>query len=1139
MRRMVVARRESLGHTDARSGPGRLLPVVVALLALTAATPAHSPEAVAVRAGIHSGFGRLVLEWPAPVEVEGQGEGTRYRLRFGRPLAAVLDAAVARLGDYLESAQLRPDGRELVLELAPGIAVRQTVEGGRTVVLDLAPAAAAGRVEVRTGLHDGFARVVFDWPEPTRFEATAAAEQVEIRFSRAGAIDTAEIAPRLSAWLEDARASRGAGGSEVRLELQPGVSARVFRVDEERIAVDLSATPARGVEGGAAARAQAPAARVAPTRPPQSAPAPAPAAPVRPPEGAQAPAAPRSTTAPTPAPELEPAAPPTDQVRAADLRITAGTLDDGAVLDFAWTRPVAAAVFVRAAHLWVVFAAATSRAEDLALPPAVGDYLGQGERIAARGGTAFRFALLRPLAAAAHRDDRTWRVRLSAAAPAPRFLYPLRLAEPARLRLAPGEAPRLVVAHDPETGDRLTVWPLLQPGLGQPRQSFVELELPATAQGLTWRLRSDRVQARTVGHAVEFDAPGGLALSEPRGSEPSAVAEPPALRASAAVVPAPPPAVRAEPVPAVRAEPMPAARTEPAPAPAPIEHHRAAAGAAVSLGLVGRGLRPADTAPERRVVLLQALAEAAPDERNARRLELARYYLSRALAAEALGVLGALQGPEDEATRRARQALSGGAELLMGRIDAAAAALGATPFDDDPEVALWRAAIAAGRQDWPQAARELERTEQVLATYPQALRVRLGLAAARAAIETGDAGLAATLLEQLEGLELAPGERARLAFLGGVASAQSGAPEAADAIWRTLEHDGPVEVRVQAAFARTELLLEAGELEPAEAIARLAGTRGLWAGHPWEERMLARLAQIYLDAGDPVRALRTWRELLERYPATVEAAAITARTRDTLVEALSADGKAALAPVPAYALWREFEQLVPNDGQGDALRRRMAERLAGLDLIRPAAALLDGLLTARLAGVDKAAAGAELAELWLREPAPEAALSALERSQIEAPLPPALDQRRRILEADALARLERRAAARAALDGLDTPAADALRIALLWQEQDWPRLVAAIEHVLARRAPGAPLAEDEQAMVVELAIAHARLGNDAALAELRTRFAAALRSRPLEPAFLMATNAPVTAGAPAAVLAAAARHLQRVRGYLAAARTGH
>jgi hypothetical protein len=476
----------------------------------------------------------------------------------------------------------------------------------------------------------------------------------------------------------------------------------------------------------------------------------------------------------------------------------------------------------------------------------------------------------------------------------------------------------------------------------------------------------------------------------------------------------------------------------------------------------------------------------------------------------------------------------------MGRIDAAAAALGAAAFNDDPEVALWRAAVAASRHDWSQAARELERSGEVLSAYPQALRLRLGLVAAATAIETGKAELAASVLAQLEGLELARDERARLAFLSGVASARNGAIEAADEIWRTLEHVAPVDVRIQAAFARTELLLEAGELKPAEAITRLAATRSLWPGHPWEERMLGRLARIQMDAGDRPGALRTWRELLERFPATVNAPAITTRMREALIASLGVDGEAGLEPVQANALFREFEQLIPHDERGDGLRRHMAARLAALDLIRPAAASLEVLLSGLPAGVDKAATGADLAELWLREPDPEAALAALERSRIQAPLPATLDQRRRILQAAALVRLERRAAALSLLDGLDTPAADQLRVALLWQQQDWSHLVSAIEAALARhRDPESPLTEDEQAMVVQLALAHGHLGQSAALAQLRTRFAAALQGRPLEPAFLMATVASDATIEPEAVLAQAEQHLLRTRGYLESVRANN
>jgi hypothetical protein len=812
----------------------------------------------------------------------------------------------------------------------------------------------------------------------------------------------------------------------------------------------------------------------------------------------------------------------------AHLTIASEADERSAYLDFAWTQPVAAAVFVRAGHLWVVFAAEASRGEDLVVPPtpsALLEHLGQGERVEASGGTALRFALRRPLAAEVIRLDRTWRIRLGVDGQAPRAVHPRPLASPTGLRLAPGESPRLVSLRDPEVGDRLTVWPLVQANLGQPRQRLVDLELLATVQGLAWRLHRDGVETRVLPEAVQFVAPGGLMLSE----RPASAAPPSDLGTA-------PPGETGD---APEASPTPA-RTAPlqpdrATADPPAANRTDRAAMAPPLGLAHWGPGTVDAARQRRVEPLRALERDAPDERDAKRLDRARHYLSKAMAAEALAVLGTIEQPEAGALRPARQALRGAAELLMGRVDDAAAALGLAAFDHDPEVALWRAAVAAAREDWPEAARQLARSDQVLAAYPAALRLRFGLAAARAAIETDDAALATALLAQLEEADLAPRERARLAFLSGLAHARNGAIEAADAIWRPLEQTGPVDVRIDAAFARTRLLLDAGKLDPAAAIARLAPSRGLWRGHPREARMLAELGQTYVAGGDPPNAIRAWGELLERHPGSPEASAITATLRATLLDALLAEGDGALGPVQAYALFREFGELIPYDPRGDRVRRRIARSLSELELIAPAAALLDTLVDDRLSGTDQAAAGADLAELRLREGSPEAALTALAGS--DAALPPALVERRRILRADALARAERAAAALAELDGLEAPAADDLRIDILWRRQDWGRLITTIEHALARRGDaGSQLSDREQAMVVRLAIAHGRLGQSAALARLQARFASAFRGHALEPAFLLATASFTTSDQPDAILAAAEQHIRRVRSYLAAER---
>ena len=205
----------------------------------------------------------------------------------------------------------------------------------------------------------------------------------------------------------------------------------------------------------------------------------------------------------------------------------------------------------------------------------------------------------------------------------------------------------------------------------------------------------------------------------------------------------------------------------------------------------------------------------------------------------------------------------------------------------------------------------------------------------------------------------------------------------------------------------------------------------------------------------------------------------------------------------------------------------------------PAAALLEPLID-RLSGPPEAEAGDYLAELWLRQPDPAAALAALDRSQVQGELPQALSVQRRILRARALAASGQADAALALLaDGTDL-AQQRLRAEILWQQRDWSRLIGALEDLLRTRAdPEGPLVEAEQDLVIKLAVAHARQGDAGALEQLRARFGEAMRGQAGEPAFLMATLPPGPAGGLPAALALADQHLDRVRASLDANRSSH
>ncbi|MCC2665654.1 MAG: hypothetical protein K0S35_3576, partial [Geminicoccaceae bacterium] len=389
----------------------------------------------------------------------------------------------------------------MVLRLLPGVTADLEVYQERIVVLDLtaaAPAASAA-VELRTGVHDGFVRIVLDWAGPIGFATAGADPRWRILFDREGDIDAAAIARRFPDLLDEVSATRSDGRSELLLALRPGVRADVFEVAGERVVVDLH-LPGAPDQAAAHAELSQPAAA------PEVASARGEVTPLASGETALAAASSLGeVTLPAPAETVLTAAPPGGEVTLPVLTLRIGTAEvaRGVALDFAWSQPVAAAFLLRAGHLWSVFAPVADLAHRPVLPSLaspVPGHLGAGELVEATGGIAIRFPLRRPLAAIVERAGGRWRVVLDAAAAPPRPARLERRQDPPRLRLAAEEAAaRLVSLIDPEVGDRLELWPLLAPGQGQPRtQRLVDVELLATAQGLAWRALSDGVRAQIV-----------------------------------------------------------------------------------------------------------------------------------------------------------------------------------------------------------------------------------------------------------------------------------------------------------------------------------------------------------------------------------------------------------------------------------------------------------------------------------------------------------------------------------------------------------------------------------------------------------------------------------------------------------------
>lgn len=971
-------------------------------------------------------------------------------------------------------------------------AFRTTVLLGALLVSANAPVEALAQtaVPVRAGQHQGYSRLVFDFPAGVTTQVDRQGATVTLGYSGQHTIEVEPLARRPVGNVLGLATSPG----QVTVTVPPDARLRHFRLGN-RLVLDVldaagppAATPpppapvanaqtpvparTRAAEPPAAS-ASAPAGAAAPravaTRPPAAVPAPVVAAP----QPVEAPAAaPQATAsidpepAPTPAPELpspsnnltvEEAA-PVPPPSYGPIALAVHPLGDSAIAVPSNPR-AGLAVFRRGNTGWVVLDEV--RPLDLALLRG-NRHFGAAEvtlvPALAPTNTVLRLPLEPGQNLRARRDGARWIIELTDEATASQPMGARVDASGApRLQLPAGQVGRANALHDPATGETLLVGTVRDPALGvAPARAYAAFALPPTASGILVVPASDTVRLRAL-------ADGFAVLAGPAG----AVGLPLAAADEGAAV--------------------------------------AAAGLTRSFDFAAI---PDVQLAERARRLTGEAGSVPPLARGRVRVDMAETLLGLGLAAEASGTL-ALTAGEDPATGGTARlkGLSGIAGLLSGRLEESDGLIDPR-LDGTDEIAMWRALRALALGASPAAhAPVLAATGMLAATYPSGLKFRTALLAAEGMARGGEPDAALRLLR----LAAVPDEAAALPR--GMALAAKNDVDAALEAFDMAANGRDRLARAKAIDIGTELALKAGRIDAAEAAKRLDAALFAWRGDGREIAQRMRIADLRQDAGDPRGALQILRETASLFPEEA------ARVRPGLDRAFhrlfhpGPDGKAegdALPPSQAVALFEDNADLLPPGPVGGEMTSRLAERLLQLDLPQRAAALVARVMDAQAEGPARATLGARLATLRLADADPAGALAALAAS--DAPnLPLALRNERHVLEARAMAEQGDVPRALARLAGLPGTAALDLQATLLASTGDWAGAIAPLQALANQILPAAPGALDleQRRTLLRLAAAAALSGRNDVLARLARERGAAMAEGPLSAPFKLLTSDPV------------------------------
>lgn len=1095
----------------------RFLPVFAAgLLACLAVGNAQAQTPVPLRAGDHDSYARLVFDWPELPGFSIDNRGTQLAVRFDRPLRVDPGAAVARLPEFLLGAQVGADGRSVTFDLrapmgANGFAI------GNSVVVDLRPAgapqsdaqAAQGAsspptfVPVRVGLHDGFTRLVFEWPVTPAYQAAQQDGRAVVNFSGRGVIDSRALVGKLPPALRDPASRVAAGETEFSLAIPSDARLRTFTANRN-IVLDVITDQAAALAAASAAGNTAAASSGSPTpTPPQPAstpqPAPTPATTAPGAGGGSAPAA----ASPQPVLPARPAASgqgaasaevaedveenefgedlsefnaedqaEIDQIAAEEAALAAArasglleirTADEtkhqaGAVLirlRFEWTDPIGAAVLRRGQDVWAVF----DRREPLDLAPlrAQGSpYITRLEQLPVPNATVLRMRVpdlsINPVA---KREGFDWVIafRQSPSKPLDQIVMEADVDPdlgPYLLFLtnSPG---RIFSFPDTDVGDQLLVATLGESGTGMDgARHYPEFDLPVTAQGLVVIPKSPEVKLSSQENGFVLSGPEpGLFIS---GIAPE--------------------------TPVTSANLLDKRRLFNF-----TKWKRADDEDDTYISALNRVLREATTAPE--------------EEREQARLDVARFYLARGYGPEALGVLNVMTTDDRALQDDPRiKALKAAANLLTGRVEEARREWNDSIFDSYAEAALWRAAVLATAGQHKQAQLLFKSGESQLRNYPQPLKGMLAILRIETALANRDLRTADSVINDLDKDKHVLDRH----ILGDMRYHQARVKAArtdfdqATEIWEELRTGPDRKNAARAEQALINLGLKQDQISREEAIDRLNKLRYLWRGDRFELMVMRRLGELYLAGNEYLKGLGVYREAVSFFPDDPVAADIAGQMSGIFRDLFLEGGADALPPLRALAIYDEFRELTPTGPDGDRLVENLVDRLAAVDLLGRASRLLEHQIEYRLKAEERARAGAKLALIYLLDQKPLKAVDTLNRTEF-INLPEQIAKDRSRIRAKANFEMGDPDETIKLLAGDIEPEADLLRRDVYWRQENWQEVAKVLQR-LADNPPPEPemgIPDDRARHVLNWAVALFFDNDEAGLSQLRQIYGPAMR----------------------------------------------
>ncbi|TAH37577.1 MAG: hypothetical protein EYC62_01455 [Alphaproteobacteria bacterium] len=987
-------------------------------------------------------------------------------------------------------------GKTITITLLPPSAAA-TMGDGKKPAKPPKPVLSAGTVKIRAARHPDFYRTVYEWPEKVGYHLEEQGRHATVEFEAIVPIPSQELNKIKIPDCEMASPIVSTTTTKIQFECKDSISIRHY-AKETTVVLDFAmpppAAPVKKPEAAAEPAPEAQKAEAKPVEPPK------PEVPVDPKEEAKF-ALPSVDLNPqaevTPPPEQVPPPlveeVPDDPLEVQNVELVASKTSTVLSFKAVWPKSVGVSIFKRAGFAWMVF----DRPATITMNPetqSVLNIIGGMEIVKGPTSTALRIHTVTGLepTVQASPDRKIWQIDYKSQKIRPAVTIPAEYKEFADrqfgLYLTVPSSGRVMQLTDPEVGDQIIVATVNIPGRGvNGERNFSEFALLPSAQGIAVVPKVSDIEIRP-----DFDGfmvvkkSGVLLLAQ---NKPVEVTDPNKANQKDVY--------------------------------GPWVNEGPPSNPAILKYAEWRG-DPKKGFFDKEQDLLAELGKFKPEERLDRRMDLAKLYYSYGWMAEAIAVLN-VNAQWDETLARGAEflAIRGSAYIIEQNYKQATEDLKDQRFDEQPDIATWRAVLAVQQNDWAASDQYFTMSDEPNDAPPANAKKMIGLAQIESEINNNHLDQAKTIIDRLDkDAELVKMHDILNYWRGEIAMRET-KPEEAVKLWEGVVKNEEPYARPRAEFALIKYGESTGELKREDIIARLERLRFAWRGDKFEFNVLQMLGRMQIEDGLYREGLFTLRRAVTNYADQPYVVELTDMMTDTFKKLFMEGAADNMPPLTALGLFDEFRDLTPTGPDGDKIIQRLVDRLIAVDLLERAADLLSHQVNYRLQGEDKARVGAKLAFVYIADRKPVEAVKALDLSNAPQ-IPAELAAERRLLKARALFDQNKPQEALDLIAAEKSREADMLRTDIYWRMRNWGMVAEKLNRLIVESlddeekqrqqsdqpAPAEPakLSPQVAQWVLNLAIAAALDGDDDALKHIKRSYWARMKTLPQFEAFEIITS---------------------------------